>query len=107
MPDEIRNLTSLKVLSLDRNRIERLPICLGDMNTLRVLKVEDNPLVFPPIDQCVSEDRQARGAEKYVHSTTRIKDYLRRYSGHRGRRWHSQAETEVEFKCVLHSKVDV
>jgi hypothetical protein len=107
VPDEIRNLSSLKVLSLDRNRIERLPICLGDMNTLRVLKVEDNPLVFPPIDLCVSDDRQARGGQEYLlHSTTRIKEFLRRYSGRHGRRWHSQAESEVEFKWALLSCED-
>jgi Leucine-rich repeat (LRR) protein len=98
VPDEIRNLSSLKVLSLERNRIERLPISLGDMNTLRVLKVEDNPLVFPPIDLCISDDRQARGGQKYVHSTTRIKEFLRRYAGHHSRRWHSQAETDVDFR---------
>jgi Leucine-rich repeat (LRR) protein len=103
IPDEIRNLSSLKVLSLDRNRIERLPVCLGEMNTLVVLKVEDNPLVFPPIDLCVGDERQARGNKKYVHLTIRIKEFLRRYTGHHSRRWHSQAETEVDFRWVAFS----
>jgi Leucine-rich repeat (LRR) protein len=98
VPDEIRNFSSLKVLSLERNRIERLPICLGDMTTLRVLKVGGNPLVYPPIDLCIGEDRQSRGGQEYVLSTARIKEFLRRYSGRHGRRWHSQAESEGEFK---------
>ena len=48
MPPELIKLTSLKVLSVQRNRIETLPLCLADMASLQVLKLEGNPIRFPP-----------------------------------------------------------
>jgi Leucine-rich repeat (LRR) protein len=48
LPEEIGNLTSLKVLAISRNRIERLPIRLGELSRLQLLKFDDNPLIFPP-----------------------------------------------------------
>ena len=44
-------LSSLKVLSLLENQIAELPLCLADMPSLSVIKVEDNPLVFPPPEE--------------------------------------------------------
>jgi len=41
-------LTSLKVLSVQKNRIETLPLCLADMASLQVLKLDGNPVRFPP-----------------------------------------------------------
>ena len=41
-------MTSLKVLAISRNRIERLPIRLCELSRLQLLKFDDNPLVFPP-----------------------------------------------------------
>lgn len=41
-------LTSLKVLSVQKNRIEVLPLCLADMASLQVLKLDGNPIRFPP-----------------------------------------------------------
>ena len=41
-------LTSLKVLSVQKNRIEILPLCLADMASLQVLKLDGNPVRFPP-----------------------------------------------------------
>jgi hypothetical protein len=38
----------IKVLSIERNRIQVLPPCLADMPELRALTVLRNPLVFPP-----------------------------------------------------------
>jgi hypothetical protein len=38
----------LKVLSIQKNRIEDLPLCLADMSTLQVLKLDGNPVRFPP-----------------------------------------------------------
>jgi hypothetical protein len=48
LPPEIVKLTSLKVFAVLKNRIEELPLCLADMTSLQVLKLEGNPLVFPP-----------------------------------------------------------
>ena len=36
------------MFSIERNRIEALPVCLADMATLSVLKVSGNPIHFPP-----------------------------------------------------------
>lgn len=41
-------LTSLKVLSVEKNRIEALPLCLADMASLQVIKLQGNPIRFPP-----------------------------------------------------------
>jgi internalin A len=38
----------LKDLSIIGNRIEALPYALGNITTLRVLRVEGNPLRIPP-----------------------------------------------------------
>lgn len=48
LPPELVNLSCLKVLSIQKNRIEDLPLCLADMTSLQVLKFEGNPLRFPP-----------------------------------------------------------
>ena len=43
-------MTSLKFLAVARNRISRLPIALGDMHSLSKIKIENNPIEFPPPD---------------------------------------------------------
>jgi RAM signalling pathway protein len=48
LPPELVKLTSLKVLSVQKNRIEALPLCLADMASLQVLKLDGNPVRFPP-----------------------------------------------------------
>jgi len=80
-------MKSLKVLAIQGNRIERLPLCLGNMSSLRVLKVDGNPLVFPPAKICMmDEDEQAgvmgageRALVPAAAITQRIKAYLREY----------------------------
>src|SRR5438045_572211 len=47
----------MQVLSVQRNRIQELPLCLGDMNSLQVLKLSTNPITFPPQD--ILEIREA------------------------------------------------
>lgn len=39
---------ALKVLSVQKNRIEELPLCLADMTSLQCLKLDGNPIRFPP-----------------------------------------------------------
>lgn len=41
-------LSSLKVFSVQKNQISELPLCLADMVSLQVIKLDGNPLVFPP-----------------------------------------------------------
>jgi hypothetical protein len=48
LPPEISKLTSLKVFSVQKNQITELPLCLADMVSLQVLKLDGNPITFPP-----------------------------------------------------------
>jgi hypothetical protein len=50
LPPEIVKLSSLKVLSVAENQITHLPLYLADMPSLSVIKLEGNPLKFPPIE---------------------------------------------------------
>jgi hypothetical protein len=42
----------MKILSIERNRIQVLPTTIADMPELRALTVARNPLVFPPPEIC-------------------------------------------------------
>ncbi|KAI8866034.1 hypothetical protein GQ42DRAFT_110281, partial [Ramicandelaber brevisporus] len=44
------SLMNLKVLGLSKNRIKRLPQYIADMNNLRILNIDGNPLEYPPSD---------------------------------------------------------
>lgn len=48
LPNEIVKMSSLKVLSIPKNQITHLPHCLADMPSLYWIKLEGNPLKFPP-----------------------------------------------------------
>jgi hypothetical protein len=41
-------MSSLKVFAIQKNMIEELPLCLADMASLHMLKLDGNPIVFPP-----------------------------------------------------------
>jgi Leucine-rich repeat (LRR) protein len=60
LPEEIGNLTNLKVLAIGKNRIERLPLRLCELSRLQLLKFDDNPLVFPPPESYAVETLQPR-----------------------------------------------
>ncbi len=84
LPPEIVKLSSLKVFSVRENQIAELPLCLADMPSLSVIKLEDNPLVFPPPDVVGLYDPglQMGGALKEsdmteVAATARIKKFLK------------------------------
>lgn len=51
LPEGIKGMTSLKFLAVARNKITRLPLALGDMPSLSKIKFDDNPIVFPPLDE--------------------------------------------------------
>jgi hypothetical protein len=44
VPKEIDKMKALRVFAIQHNRIEDLPLGLGDIGTLRMLKVTGNPL---------------------------------------------------------------
>lgn len=47
-------MKQLRVLSVQQNNIRELPYCLGNISTLRMLKVIDNPL-NPKIQRVIDE----------------------------------------------------
>ena len=44
LPEEIQNMKSLRFLSVMNNNIENLPLSLGFLESLRLLKLTGNPL---------------------------------------------------------------
>lgn len=48
LPPDIARLTSLKVFAVQKNLIKELPLCLADMGSLQMIKLDGNPIVFPP-----------------------------------------------------------
>lgn len=87
LPSDIVRLSSLKVLSVPKNQIRELPLCLADMGSLQVLKFEGNPISFPPRDaiqvQASSPPNEGilRDSEvTEVAVTSHIKKFLRQYA---------------------------
>jgi hypothetical protein len=84
LPPEIVKLSSLKVLSIPKNKITHLPLCFADMPSLSVVKFEGNPLKFPPpeILQVQGTSGQGDGPGKEselteVAATALIKKFLK------------------------------
>ena len=44
IPEEVKNMKALRVLSVLNNNIDDVPVCLGYLDTLKVLKLAGNPL---------------------------------------------------------------
>ena len=51
VPEDLVRLTSLRVLLVMQNSIDRIPMRICQMR-LRTLKVSDNPMVHPPLETC-------------------------------------------------------
>lgn len=79
-------LTSLKVFALQKNALKRLPLCLADMGSLQMIKLEGNPIQFPPREVFLApassppHDGYTKEPEvKEVTITTNIKKFLRQH----------------------------
>jgi hypothetical protein len=84
---EIARLTSLKVLAVQKNLIEELPLCLADMVSLQVLKLDGNNIIFPPKKEMQVETSSPpnqgflkEGEVAEVTVTAHIKKFLREYA---------------------------
>lgn len=82
IPDEIRHLSSLKVLSLMFNRIEDLPYSMCDMTQLQIIKMANNPMRvrLKNIVEKKGGEMDAMRAnenERDIAVTVEIKKYLR------------------------------
>jgi hypothetical protein len=96
-------MTALKVFAIQRNKIQRLPTTLGDMHRLRVLKVDDNPLIFPPPEIWKDDEETAAlaGEKAMLHTTARIKKYLKQNANSSNARPKPDAETTDEEQRLI------
>lgn len=71
----------LQALCLSRNRLKALPAYIGTMADLRVLKIDGNPLVYPPrhiSEQPQQQQQQASGdAARHDEWLVKLQEYLR------------------------------
>lgn len=79
LPQEIVQMTTLKVLSVEKNKIEELPATLADMVSLQRLKLLDNPIRYPPPEILHLEPLDGVGADEMERAVTaNIRQYFRR-----------------------------
>ncbi|KAL1883916.1 RAM signaling network component [Diaporthe australafricana] len=90
LPPDIARLTSLKVFAVQKNLIKELPLCLADMGSLQMIKLDGNPIVFPPKEilqaQASSPPNEGFLKETEVKEltvTTAIKKFLRQHANDR------------------------
>lgn len=76
LPPEIVKLSSLKVLSVTKNQITHLPLYLADMPSLSIIKLEGNPLKFPPVE-VLRVQGAAPGEGELTESAALIKKFLK------------------------------
>ena len=83
IPEQVKQLRCLKVLSLSKNMIETVPSCLKDFDTLRLLRLASNPLrpdfaaIFEGRGLYPLLDENATDNEKDTVFTANLKQYLR------------------------------
>jgi Leucine-rich repeat (LRR) protein len=107
LPEDINSLSSLKVLAIQRNKIEKLPLSLGDMTSLRMLKFDDNPIVFPPADILQLEPNSvinASASEAEAQLTVQIKKFLKQAATAVTNRQRLQVESDSDFRYRVFSR---
>lgn len=87
LPPDIVKLTSLKVFAVQKNLVKQLPLCLADMGSLQMIKLDGNPINFPPREilqapaSSPPNDGYMKETEvKEVTITANIKKFLRQHS---------------------------
>lgn len=78
IPEEIKNMSSLKFLAIAKNKITRLPLALGEMPSLSKLKFDENPIEFPPPEALKpSENHNVSSIESEKDVCQQVKRFLR------------------------------
>lgn len=70
-------MSSLKFFAFAQNKVERLPLALGDMNSLTRLKLEDNPLEYPAREIHTPSDTSVHDWEQDKEVCTKVKRYMK------------------------------
>lgn len=82
IPEEIRQLKSLRVFSIMQNRLDDLPTGLSEMNKLQILKVAGNSFKYPlrrvlETKETELADLPMTDNEKEVAVTAELKRFLK------------------------------
>ena len=104
LPDDINRLSSLKVLAIQKNIIEKLPIYLGDIGSLQVLKLDGNPLSFPPPEICTLRSdtpTPSNDNEKDALITTQVKRYLKQIQTRERLKIDSEGESRYSITLIM------
>lgn len=74
-------MISLMFLAAEHNQIRRLPLCIGEMSRLTKIKVEANPIEFPPTEVFVPNNYGSspggHPVEEARQICSQVKSYLR------------------------------
>lgn len=101
VPDEIEQMKALRVFSIQHNNIGDLPLCIGSINTLRMLKLTGNPLT-PKLKRIVEGSDLSPSPspafvdneiEKDTMSTKKVLEYLRTLA--------AAKDSEGDSRCVM------
>ena len=82
-------MRSLRVLSLTKNKINNVPSCIKDFDTLRMLKLAGNPLrpdlasIVQAKDTQIPFDETVTDNEKETFITSSLKHYLKAEAANR------------------------
>jgi hypothetical protein len=83
------------VLSVEKNRIEVLPLCLADMASLQVIKLQGNPLRFPPKEKLqTSATSPPNGAVSESEIDTAITSQIKKFLKEKQKAITDRSETE-------------
>lgn len=86
LPPDIVKLSSLKVFAVQKNLVKQLPLCLAEMGSLQMIKLDGNPITFPPREVLQApassppNDVTKETEVKEVIITANIKKFLKQHS---------------------------
>jgi len=95
LPEDMDQLKSLRILKVERNFLEKVPMRICDMD-IRSIDVSRNPIIMPPIETC---ERGICSMKRYYHCL-RSEEHFQHKSPKELQRITSQL-TKKDEKCKL------
>lgn len=90
-------MTGLKFLAFATNNVTRLPLALADMPSLAKLKLDDNPIQFPPPEEYLPRDSSFAGPyDEITHVCTHVKRFLRQAATRQRQQLDMEADMRLE-----------